>query len=141
MSFTPLDPVAYRRQLVGQPEPFTLDRHKDAKQHCGHCATGPGVDVSHSTTPWPEVPAFARSGTSNPLGKLYPIKVNLAMASHDELHRLASEVGMPVSEYLRVLIEARLHGPDHAAKVAADRVRRVLSMGTGIGSTTNEVEA
>lgn len=71
---------------------------------------------------------------SNPLGKLYPMpKVGLSEATLEELRTRASAAGMPFSEYVRLVLEAHAHGADHAERVAAERVRRVLGIGVGIG--------
>lgn len=75
-------------------------------------------------------PALSRAGYSNPLGKLYPMpKVGLPECTLEALRAKSNAAGMPFSEYVRLVLEAHVHGSDHAQKVAADRVRRVLGIG------------
>lgn len=81
-----------------------------------------------------DMPDFSRSGFSNPLGKLTPMpKVNLCEDTLDGIRARATRAGMPFSEYVRLVLEAHVHGPDHAAKVAALRIGAVLGTGAGMG--------
>jgi hypothetical protein len=78
--------------------------------------------------------SFSRSGFSNPLGKLYPMpKVCIADPTKAVLVARAAEAGMPYSEYVRIVLEGHAHGPEHVARLAADRIRAVLAMGVAMG--------
>lgn len=81
---------------------------------------------------------LSRSGWSNPMGKLYPMpKVGLTETTLELLRTKAANTGMPFSEYVRLVLESHVHGPDHVARVAAERVRMVVGMGVGMGSDTS----
>ncbi len=81
---------------------------------------------------------LSRSGWSNPMGKLYPMpKVGLTEPTLDLLRAKAASTGMPFSEYVRLVLEAHVHGPEHVARVAAERVRMVLGTGVGMDPETS----
>ena len=83
-------------------------------------------------------PLYSRSGFSNPLGKLYPIKkVSLAEPTNSILEARAAQAGMPYSEYVRIVLEAHAHGSEHVARVAADRIRAVVAMGSEMDPERN----
>lgn len=56
--------------------------------------------------------SFARSGHSNPFGKLGPNlgSLRLGFKTEDRLRVEASKVGMPLMEWVRQELELRLHG-------------------------------
>lgn len=74
--------------------------------------------------------SFSRSGASNPRGKLVSVKLGLAEETLAAVERGSREFDMPVSEYLRIIVEGHVHGADDVARVAADRIRRVLRIGS-----------
>ena len=78
-----------------------------------------------------DIPAFHRTGTSNPFGKLTAEvpKVKIPEATHDELERMAREAGMGVSEFVRELIIMRVHGVEMYSKLHANRMNVVAGMG------------
>lgn len=75
------------------------------------------------------LPCLSRSGTSSPLGKLTAVqKLRLAEPTDAKLREIAAGEGVPVSEFLRVLVEVRVHGVKHAEKIAAAQIRRVAGV-------------
>lgn len=55
--------------------------------------------------------------------------VRLGDETVDGLRQLAAGEGMPYAEFVRTVLEARVHGLDHAVSVAAARIRRVAGDG------------
>lgn len=72
-------------------------------------------------------PLLSRCTTSGARGKLMSVlPIRLADDTLDELRKKAAAEGIPVGEFARILIEARVHGPNHGADQSAARIRRVL---------------
>ncbi len=64
------------------------------------------------------------------MGKLVSMpNVSIAEPTLAGLRKLAAEAGVPFSEFVRTYLEARVHGTEHVAMVAGDRVRRIAGMG------------
>lgn len=64
------------------------------------------------------------------MGKLVPMpKVSLAEPTLEVLRRCAHDLGMPLSEYVRLVLEGHVHGPEHVRSVALRRLERVLNRG------------
>lgn len=79
---------------------------------------------------------LSRCATSGARGKLMgALPVRLADDTLDGLRKQAAAEGIPASEFARILIEARVHGPNHGAEQSAARIRRVL----GDGYPTDDV--
>ena len=73
------------------------------------------------------IPLLSRCATSGARGKLMSaLPIRLADDTLDGLRKKASAEGIPVGEFARILIEARVHGPNHGAEQSAARIRRVL---------------
>lgn len=82
-------------------------------------------------------PSLSRSGFTHPYGKLNPMpRVFLGDETTDGLRSLANRHGVPLSEYVRTVLEAHVHGPDQVAMVAAARVRAILGTGASMGPST-----
>ena len=78
-------------------------------------------------------PCLSRSGTSSPLGKLTAIqRLRLSEPTDQRLREIAASEGVPVGEFLRVLVEVRVHGVEHAQRIAAAQIRRVAGVDDGI---------
>lgn len=74
---------------------------------------------------------LSRSAGTHPMGKLIALgNINVAEPTRDGLRRLAADAGVPLSEFVRVLLETRVHGAEHVAIVAGDRIRRIAGIGT-----------
>lgn len=73
---------------------------------------------------------FSRSGSSNPRGKLISVKFSLPSMTLEAMEAFANDCGMPLSEYLRIVVEAHAHGADDVERVATARIRRVLRTGS-----------
>ena len=71
---------------------------------------------------------FSRGGHTGAFGKLDDELGNIRIASitKEKLTVLATEVGMPLSEYVRTVLDGHAHGPGHVERLAVERVRRVL---------------
>lgn len=79
------------------------------------------------------IPLLSRCATSGARGKLMSaLPVRLADDTLDGLRKKAAAEGIPVGEFARILIEARVHGPNHGAQQNAARIRRVLGDGYAI---------
>ena len=79
---------------------------------------------------------LSRTAGSHPLGKLVDLpNVRIAEPTLAGLRRLAAEAGVPFSEFVRVYLETRVHGTEHVAIVAGDRVRRIAGIGPTTGLT------
>lgn len=74
--------------------------------------------------------ALSRSGSSHPRGKFVPVKFSLPSSTLEALEVAASECGMPLAEYLRIVVEAHAHGAEDVERVAKERIRRVLRTGS-----------
>lgn len=88
---------------------------------------GPSVDLV-------DLPLLSRSGRTPPGGKFdaeLP-KVRIHSETVALLQLRASEHGVPLSEFLRIVAECVAYGTDNAAMVAADRIRKVGSLMGGI---------
>lgn len=74
---------------------------------------------------------LSRTGASSTLGKLNAElpKQRISMDTLDGLQALETKVGMPLAEYVRTVLDCHVHGADHVAMMAAERVRRVAGMG------------
>lgn len=80
--------------------------------------------------------AMSRTGNTNPHGKLVPLpRIRVADATDEALRKLASAEHMPVSEFVRVLLEVRVHGESSAASIAMARIRRVAGSGPAIDTS------
>jgi len=63
-----------------------------------------------------------RSGKSNALGKLtVSISLKITEATNDELQLLAADAGLTPAEFVRRLIELRVHGDAHILRLEAER--------------------
>lgn len=79
------------------------------------------------------IPLLARAAGTHPLGKLVALPhVRVSDPTRDALQKLAAEAGVPVSEFVRVMVEERVHG-GHVARVAAARQARIVGIGTASG--------
>ena len=80
------------------------------------------------------LPYLSRTAGTHPMGKLVHLpNVNVAEPTLDILRRLAVKEGVTFSEFVRVYLEARAHGVDHVASVAAQRIQRIAGTGPAIG--------
>ena len=80
-------------------------------------------------------PAFSRNGSTSPLGKLdgeLP-KQRISSQTLAELQRQAAEHGMPLAEFVRLLLDLRAFGADTLKKMHQERVDRVAGTGEGTG--------
>jgi hypothetical protein len=81
-----------------------------------------------------EAPLLSRSGRTPPAGKFdaeLP-KVRIHSETVALLQLRASEHGVPLSEFLRIVAECVAYGTDNAASVAAERIRKVGALMGGI---------
>lgn len=79
----------------------------------------------------PEV-LLSRSGSSSPLGTKLDAelpKLRISYETFAGLQRLATQCDMNLSEYIRTHWDCHVHGVDHVATLAAERVRRAVGMG------------
>jgi len=76
-------------------------------------------------------PALSRTGATGAFGKLTAElpKMRLAEETMEGLRRLSHDEDIPLAEYVRTLLDAHVHGEEHVAKVAAQRVLRVVRKG------------
>jgi hypothetical protein len=81
---------------------------------------GPGLDVE-------DLPLLSRRGFSHPLGKMDAELGKVRMHSETvlALQVKAAEHGMPLSEFVRIVLECVVYGAESTASVSADRIRRV----------------
>jgi hypothetical protein len=79
-------------------------------------------------------PLLSRSGFSHPRGKMdsFLPKVRIHAETVAVLQLRAAEHGMPMSEFVRIVLECVAFGTDDTASVQADRIRQV---GAYVGST------
>lgn len=81
--------------------------------------------------------AFARSANSDVFGKLDaelpPVRIDSDTLV--ALHRLASETGMNVSEFVRTLARVRVWGLKHCQTVQAERLQRAMGNAEAMHST------
>lgn len=76
-------------------------------------------------------PDLSRSGRTNPFGPLSEgRKIRLPIEIEQELDRLAHGEGMSYAEYVRDVLVAHVRGPDEAIRMTAERMRRVLRLGS-----------
>lgn len=61
------------------------------------------------------------------LGELPKQRIHLD--TQIELQRLAAEAGIPLAEYVRLLLDTHVFGVDAVANMAAERIRRVVTKG------------
>lgn len=75
-----------------------------------------------------ESAAFMRSGKSNPLGSLtQPIPTfKVAEETYEGLRKLAAQAGMSIPEFVRRLIELRVHGASMIESLERQRNAVVL---------------
>lgn len=69
--------------------------------------------------------AMSRSGLTNPLGKM-TVSVpafKVSEETYDGLQALAAKAGVPVAEFVRKLVEVRVHGEDVVARLETERLR------------------
>ena len=79
------------------------------------------------------LPCLSRTAGSHPMGKLVPMpNVQLAEPTLAGLRRMAAEAGTPFSEFVRTLLETRVHGTEHVAILAGERIRRIAGTGPSI---------
>jgi len=80
---------------------------------------------------------FSRSGFTDPLGKLTAElpKVRVPEATLEAVEREARKVGLSTSEWLRHLVQVRVHGVDMLAKIEADRLKAVAGMRSSMGDS------
>lgn len=82
------------------------------------------------------MPKLARNGSSSSFGKLTAKipSINIDDDTNEEALRLARQADMSLSEWVRTLIQVRVHGVDHVARMNEDRLRVVA----GIGRETSD---
>ncbi len=77
----------------------------------------------------------ARSAVYSPWGKATnEIKVRLPDEVKFAAERKASELGIPLGEYLRELVIVNIFGVEHAVSVHAKRLQLVATIGAEIGT-------
>lgn len=71
---------------------------------------------------------FSRSARSDVFGKLDSELQAIRMDSETlvRLHREASNLGMSVTEFCRIVLRGRVWGSNHVETVSAERVRRAI---------------
>ena len=71
--------------------------------------------------------SMSRTGVSGNLGKLddYLEKMRISGDTKQQLTIQAAQVGMPLCEYIRMLLDCKAWGVEHVANMAAERIRRV----------------
>ena len=78
----------------------------------------------------PCLPLLTRTAGSHPMGKLVSMpNVSIAEPTLAGLRKLAAEARIPFSEFVRVYLETRVHGTEHVAIVAGDRIRAIAGVG------------
>lgn len=73
-------------------------------------------------------PLESRTGTSGMFGKLgaeLP-KMRMSIETLIGLQHRASDASMSLAEYVRMVLDCHVFGPDHVANLAAERVRQVV---------------
>lgn len=79
------------------------------------------------------IPVLSRTGRTDPGGKLVEIPtVRVAQATLDGARQIAHREGVSFSELVRAVLEARVHGADHAAQIAAAHAHRIAGTTPGI---------
>jgi len=80
------------------------------------------------------LPCLSRSGRTHSDGKLIELPtLRVGAATADGLRRLAAAEGMPLAEFVRTLLDARVFGAAHVESLAVDRIRRVVGTGAAKG--------
>jgi len=78
-----------------------------------------------------DLPLESRLSTTSVLGKLDG-EINKMKISFDTqvgLQRMAAEAAMSMNEYVRMVLDCHVHGVDHIANLAAQRIRLVVGKG------------
>jgi hypothetical protein len=80
-------------------------------------------------------PKLSRSGTTGSFGKLTAElpKMRLSEDTLEGLRRLSHDEDLPLAEYVRTLLDVHVHGEQHVATVAAQRVLRVVRKASSNG--------
>lgn len=91
---------------------------------------GRGMPDPGNVVPLPdpdEPAALHRTGKSTPHGKLTAIlpAVRVPLDTYDGATLLAHEAGLPLNEWVRVLVMERVHGKDELLRLQAEQIARV----------------
>lgn len=63
--------------------------------------------------------------------------VRLGGAAIDGLRRLAAQAGVPYGEFVRVTLEARVHGLRHVQSVAAQQIELIAGAGVATDAASD----
>lgn len=77
----------------------------------------------------------SRTGRTAPLGKFdAALDLRIHSETKDRLAQLAAEEGLPTTEFIRTVLEVRAWGIEHAARLAVQRLERVVGIaGQNVG--------
>jgi hypothetical protein len=109
------------QQTAGHEQKLDSTRTRRTRPDGPDSVSGPGVGAGQGTT------LLSRSGFTSPRGKLdseLP-KIRLHGETLALLQLEATKQGIPLSEFVRLVLECVAYGTDAVANSEADRIRRV----------------